>query len=98
MPRGVHNSAFLIPAFVIFLGGCGGGGGGGTQPLPPQPDFTIGFSAATVSITQGSSSTPVSVTVTGLNGFSGTVQVTLSGVPAGVTRPAALSPTPNLFL
>jgi hypothetical protein len=85
MPRGVHNSAFLITAFVIFHGGCGGGGGGGTQPPPPQPDFTIGLSTTTVNITQGSSSAPVSVTVTGLNGFSGSVQVTLSGVPAGVT-------------
>jgi hypothetical protein len=85
MPRGVHNSAFLISAFVTFLGGCGGGGGGGIQPPPPQPDFTIGLSTTAVSIAQGSSSSPVSVTVTGLNGFSGNVQVTLSGVPAGVT-------------
>ena len=85
MPRGVHNSTFLISAFVIFLGGCGGGGGGGTQPPPPQPDFTIGVSATTISIAQGSSSAPVSVSVTGSNGFSGSVQVTLSGVPAGVT-------------
>jgi hypothetical protein len=85
MPRGVHNSVFLISAFVIFLGGCGGGGGGGTQPPPLQPDFTIGLSASAVSITQGSSSAPINITVTGLNGFSGSVQVTLSGVPAGVT-------------
>jgi len=85
MPRGVHNSISLISAFVIFLGGCGGGGGGGTQPPPPQPDFTIGLSTTAVSITQGSSSAPVSVSVTGLNGFSGSAGVTLSGVPAGVT-------------
>ncbi|HXC46977.1 MAG TPA: IPT/TIG domain-containing protein [Candidatus Sulfotelmatobacter sp.] len=50
-----------------------------------QPDFTIGLSASAVSITQGSSSAPINITVTGLNGFSGSVQVTLSGVPAGVT-------------
>jgi IPT/TIG domain len=85
MPRGVHNSAFLVTAFAIFLGGCGGGGGRGSQPPPQQPDFTIGLSTTTVSIAQGSSSAPVSVSVTGLNGFSGSVQVTLSGVPAGVT-------------
>jgi hypothetical protein len=85
MPRGVHNSAFLIASFVIFLSGCGGGGGGGAQPPPPQPDFTIGLSTATVSIAQGSSSAPVSVTVTGLNGFSGSVSVTVSGAPTGVT-------------
>lgn len=75
----------LIAAFAIFLTGCGGGGGGGTQPPPPQPDFTIALSTGTVSIQQGSSSAPVNASVTGLNGFSGSVQVTLSGVPAGVT-------------
>jgi IPT/TIG domain len=85
MPRGVHNSALQVTAILVFLGGCGGGGGGGTQPLPLQPDFTIGLSTTAVSIAQGSSSAPVSLSVTGLNGFSGTVQVTLSGVPAGVT-------------
>src|SRR5258708_853615 len=86
MPRGVCNSTVLVSGFVIFLSGCGGGGGGRTQPPPPpQPDFTIGLSTSTVSIAQGSSSAPVSVTVNGLNGFSGSVQVTLSGVPAGVT-------------
>src|SRR5258708_7124729 len=85
MPRGVHNSTVLVSGFVIFLSGCGGGGGGGTQPPPPQPDFTIGLSTSTVNIAQGSSSAPVSVIVNGLNGFSGSVQVTLSGVPAGVT-------------
>ena len=85
MPRGVDNSAFLITVFAIFLTGCGGGGGGGTQPPPPQPDFTIGLSTTTVTIAQGSSSAPVNVSVSGLNGFSGTVQVTLSGMPGGVT-------------
>jgi hypothetical protein len=38
-----------------------------------------------VSIQQGSSSAPASVSVTGLNGFSRSVEITLSGVPAGVT-------------
>src|SRR5258708_32913947 len=90
MPAGVQTSIVLVSTFVIFLSGCGGGGGGGTQPPPPQPDFTIGLSTSTVSIAQGSSSAPVSVTVNGLNGFSGSVQVTLSGVPAGVaSNPAS---------
>src|SRR5258708_1328021 len=66
-------------------GGVGVAAEGGTQPPPPQPDFTIGLSTSTVNIAQGSSSAPVSVIVNGLNGFSGSVQVTLSGVPAGVT-------------
>ena len=85
MPRGVHNSACLINVFAIFLTGCGGGGGGGTQPPPPRPDFTIALSTGTVTIQQGSSSAPVNASVKGANGFSGSVQVTLSGIPAGVT-------------
>jgi hypothetical protein len=89
MPRGVPNSVFQIAVFVIFLTGCGGGGGGGTQPPPLQPDFTIGLSTTTVTITQGSSSAPINVSVDGVNGFSGSVQVTLSGMPAGVTTNAA---------
>jgi hypothetical protein len=90
MPRGAHNSSSLISALAIFLGGCGGGGGGGTQPPPPQPDFAIAFSTPTLSIVQGTSSAPVSISVTGSNGFSGSVQVILSGVPAGVaSNPAS---------
>ncbi|HET7105557.1 MAG TPA: IPT/TIG domain-containing protein [Candidatus Acidoferrum sp.] len=85
MPRGMHNSTLLIAAFAIFLTGCGGGGGGGTQPPPPRPDFTIVLSTGSVSIQQGSSSAPVSASVTGVNGFSGSVQVALSGIPSGVT-------------
>jgi hypothetical protein len=90
MPRGVPNSAFQFTVFVIFLAGCGGGGGGGTQPPPPQPDFTIGLSATSVTIAQGSSSAPVNVSLNGVNGFSGSVQIVLSGVPAGVnSNPAS---------
>jgi IPT/TIG domain-containing protein len=96
MPRGVHNSGFLSAAFAIFLSGCGGSGGGGTQPPPPQPDFTIGLSTSGITLEQGSSSAPVTVSVTGLNGFSANVQVTLSGVPAGVSSnpasPFSVSP------
>ena len=90
MPRGARTWAFLISGFATFLGGCGGGGGGGTQPPPPRPDFTIGFSTTTVTMAQGSSSAPVGVNVTALNGFSGSVQVVLSGIPAGVaSNPAS---------
>ncbi|HET6932937.1 MAG TPA: IPT/TIG domain-containing protein [Candidatus Acidoferrum sp.] len=89
MARGAHNSNFLIAVLAIFLGGCGGGGGGGTQPPPPQPDFTIGLSTSTVSIAQGSSSAPITVSVAALNGFSGSVQVTLTGGPVGVTSSPA---------
>src|SRR5271168_4030696 len=84
-PSRVQQSAiFLLLAAACC--GCGGGAssGGFVQP-PPTPDFVLAFSPATVSISQGASSSAVNVMVTAENGFSGSVQVTLSGIPAGVT-------------
>jgi hypothetical protein len=48
-------------------------------------DFTLSLSSNSVSITQGATSTAVNVSVNPLNGFSGSVQVTLNALPAGVT-------------
>ena len=96
MRRGVHNSIFLVGALLAFTEGCGGGAGGGTQAPPPQPDFTIALSTGSASIAQGNSSAPVSVSVTGVNGFTGSVEIALSGIPVGVTSnpasPFSLSP------
>jgi hypothetical protein len=85
MRCGAHSSIFLLGAFLLFAEGCGGGGGGGTQPPPPQPDFSVSLSVATLSLTQGNSSSPLSVSVTGIGGFSGSVEINVSGVPFGVT-------------
>ena len=52
--------------------------GGGTA------SFTIAPSAATLSIAQGASGTDA-ITVTDVNGFSGTVTYVASGLPSGVT-------------
>jgi hypothetical protein len=82
--------ALLLPAFF----GCGGRSSG-TQippplPPPPQPDFSIGFSQSSVNVQQGSTSSSVSLSVNALNGFTGTVQVTISGLPPGVvSNPAS---------
>lgn len=64
--------------------GCGGGGSVSITP-PPAADFSLSLSTNTVSISQGSSSSGVSVNVGAQNGFSGTVQVALAGLPTGVT-------------
>jgi hypothetical protein len=53
------------------------------------PSFTLARSASSLSVTQGSSATDT-VTVTPVNGFSGSVTFTASGLPSGVT--ASFSP------
>src|ERR1035438_10086984 len=50
----------------------------------PSPDFSIGMSAGPGSIAAGGSA-QYTVTVTGNNGFSGTVNFGTSGLPSGVT-------------
>ena len=47
--------------------------------------FPLSLSANSVSVTQGGTSSAVNVSVSPSNGFTGNVQVTLSGLPAGVT-------------
>jgi hypothetical protein len=74
----------LILVFFL-IEGCGGsgsnpGGGGGA----PSADFSLSLSSSTISLTQGSSAT-ASFQVSPLNGFSGTVQVNVSGLPAGIS-------------
>src|SRR5205807_1905054 len=51
----------------------------------PAPDFSIGLTPDTVTANAGSSNSSFAVSITGQNGFSDTVSVTLSGLPAGVT-------------
>src|SRR5271157_2292313 len=83
---GARGIPALSLAFLASTAGCGGaGGGGGTQPPPPQPDFSITLSSSSVSLPQGGTSSPLTVSVTAENGFSGTVQVTLNSLPAGIT-------------
>ncbi len=82
----------LLDLLLLASVGCGGGSSY-TQPPPPpppQPDFSIGFSQNSVNVQQGATSAPINFVVSPLNGFTGTVQVTLSGVPAGViSNPAS---------
>ncbi len=56
-----------------------------------SPTFTLTPSPNTVSITQGGSATST-ITITPLNGFTGTVTLSASGLPSGVT--AGFSPNP----
>src|SRR5947207_2517529 len=77
----------LLLEFLVLVSACAGCGGGSsvTQPPPPPPDFSLSFSASAISISRGGTSSAVSVSVSPSNGFTGSVQVMLSGLPVGVT-------------
>ncbi len=55
------------------------------------PSFALSAAPSTVTITQGSQGTST-ITITPMNGFSGNVTLSASGLPSGVT--AAFSPNP----
>jgi hypothetical protein len=61
---------------------------------PPPPDFTLTISPTTLTLMAGSAGSPVSVMATAQNSFAGTVAVTISGLPAGITaNPGTLNLT-----
>jgi DNA-binding beta-propeller fold protein YncE len=78
-----------IPVLKLLLlaSACASCGGGSsiTQPLPPVPDFSLNLSTNSISVSQGGTSSAANVSINPSNGFSGSVQVTLNGLPAGVT-------------
>lgn len=82
---------FLVPA-DLFAGlclttliGCGGGTAMDTQPPPAAADFSLTLSASSVSVIQGNTSSAINIGIAPQNGFSGQVQVSLVGLPSGVT-------------
>lgn len=69
----------LLAAIVC---GCGGG----------KADFSLAVSPAGVAATVGGTPPQFTVTASGRNGFTGTISVTISGLPAGVTASPAKFP------
>jgi hypothetical protein len=76
-------SRLLISLALIQLAGCGGSGS--NAPPPPVPDFALSVTPASLTATEGSTSAPAMVSVMPANGFTGTVSVAISGLPAGTT-------------
>src|SRR5260221_11990001 len=74
-----------VCALLTFILVAGCGGGSGAVPPPLSPDFALTVSPPSATISQGSSTSGIQVGVQPLNGFSGNVQVTLGGLPVGVT-------------
>jgi glucuronoarabinoxylan endo-1,4-beta-xylanase len=79
-------------------------GGAFTYTLPAQsittfvssgtvaPSFTLSSSPSTLSVTQGSTATD-SISVTDVDGFTGSVTLAASGLPSGVTATFGTNPT-----
>jgi hypothetical protein len=67
---------------------------------PPVPDFSISRNPTSLALTQGGSGTSA-IAVTALNGFTGSVALTVTGCPAGATcslSPTSVTPTANSTL
>jgi hypothetical protein len=72
---------------VALIAGCGSTVSGASGSTGGSGTFTLGANAA-VTITQGQTST-VTVTPSSANSFAGSVQVSVSGLPSGVTASPA---------
>src|SRR5260370_8189286 len=85
------TSATLGPVNLTFSGTSGSlsHSAGATMSVAAAPDFGLAIEPGQLSVTQGASSSPASVSVTALNSFSGAVTVNIKGLPSGVsTSPA----------
>ena len=80
--QGIAGAVFIF--LVAGMCGCGGGATAVVQ-RPQAADFSVAVSSNAVSISQGGVSAPVSFSIIPHNGFSGSVQVTLAGLPAGAS-------------
>ena len=56
-----------------------------TLTINSSPDFSIALSPSAITAAAGTSNTTFTATVSGQNGFNGTAQVAISGLPAGAT-------------
>ena len=60
-----------------------------TLKISAMPDFSIALSPIAITASPGTSNSTFNASITGQNGFSGSAQVTLSGLPAGTTTSPA---------
>lgn len=75
---------------VLVIAGCGG-----SQPSA-TPDFSLAVAPATVTLTNNGGAQQITVAALSQSGFEGPVQLSLSGLPAGVTAsPATLVVMPG---
>jgi len=81
---------FLVALFFgpSLLAGCGGSS---SPPPPATADFSIDVFPASTSTRVGGTSSPVTVSLNAVNGFTGAVGVTVNGLPNGINSSASSS-------
>ncbi len=79
----MRNSTASMLALTLVLLGCGGGGTDGPVTPAPTPDIAVAVGSS-LSVVRGTSSS-ATITVTRIGGYSGTITLSASGVPTGVT-------------
>lgn len=77
--------------FILLTGICAGYGGGATAVIqqPQAADFAVAISSSSVAVSQGGVSAPVNFSIIPQHGFNGNVQVTIAGLPAGISSSPA---------
>ena len=63
-----------------------------TVTISPPPDFTLTLSPTSLSITPGATGSQVSITANPINSFINTVEIAITGLPAGVTANPSTPP------
>lgn len=88
----IRAAILAVVSFCLVIAvGCGGGGSGATTPVPPTApasDFSLAVQPASLWLMTGSSS-QIQITLTPINGFTGTASLNANSLPSGVT----VSPT-----
>jgi glycoprotein endo-alpha-1,2-mannosidase len=84
-----HGGPLTKVAVALILGYCAilvacGGSSSAPPPPPLAADFSIEVLPTSVSTQVGGTTSPVSVSLNTVNGFTGTVTVTASGFPNGI--------------
>lgn len=97
-PSGCALIVLVLTITVALAGsliGCGGGSGGNSSPPPPSPDFSLNVQPNQFILPVGGTA-QVQVSVSGTGGFTGTVSVSESGLPSGVSEvPTTFSLSPG---
>ena len=83
--QSAYQRVLCAVSFIVLgvAAGCSSDGSGGTEP-GPTPAISLTLSASSASVAQGGT-TQVTGTLVRSGGFSGTVNLTVTGAPAGVT-------------
>lgn len=81
--RRLLNSRIWCGLFLLLVMNLNTSCGGQTVLPPANPDFDLSVAPGTLPVTVGTSSSPLVVSVTGKNGFTGAANISIGGLPQG---------------